>query len=371
MRLHVMSVASNGQVALALLVSLATLTRIAAVPTSVLADSKETNGHHDVTATAPGLNQLTNDDTSYGDAKPESSNPQKRGVNPLLYQETELRNDYSGNSIPQNGIWEDLSVPVPGPLSGYPLGLSFEDELAGLAGSGAVGRPERTYDVLQRLLLHRNQPFNGAPVSGGVDVGYPLRLHGYGNRKKRTPATQKSHNSGLRLKRNTNKLSPAEVFSLLALMDSRDPYHSLQPLPDYLPDAAPDMLAYVPNGLYQDIPLPLALERLLAERNELSPSDDFAYEDGGEWMNGWTEPSVDYLGLPLADLDALGQLGEGFGYGKSSNTNKNVYLPQKRFMVAKKKRSTGSAQTQPATGSGCKTGDVGCNSRYGTIQAAA
>ncbi|XP_050085614.1 uncharacterized protein LOC126571290 [Anopheles aquasalis] len=367
MRLYAMSVASNGQVALALLVSLATLAGIAAVPTSVLADSKETNGHHD--GTAPGLNQLTSDDTSYGDAKPEPSNPQKRGVNPLLYRETELRNDYSGNSIPQNGIWEDLSVPVPGlPLSGYPLGLSFEDELAGLTGSSA-SRPERTYDVLQRLLLHRNQPFNGPPVSGGGDAGYPLRLHGYGNRKKRTPVTQKSHNSGLRLKRNTNKLSPAEVFSLLALMDSRDPYHSLQPLPDYLPDAPPgDMLAYVPNGLYQDIPLPLALERLLAERNEVSPSDDFAYEDGGEWMNGWTEPSVDYLGLPLADLDALGQLGEGF-IGKSSNVNKNVYLPQKRFMVAKKKRSTGTT-TQAATGSGCKTGDGACN-RYGTIQAAA
>uniref|UniRef100_A0A182F670 Uncharacterized protein n=2 Tax=Anopheles albimanus TaxID=7167 RepID=A0A182F670_ANOAL len=175
------------------------------------------------------------------------------------------------------------------------------------------------------------------------------------------------------MKRNTNKLSPAEVFSLLALMDSRDPYHSLQPMPDYLPDAPADMLAYVPNGLYQDIPLPLALERLLAERNEISPSvDDFAYEDGGEWMNGWTEPSVDYLGLPLTDLDALGQLGEGF-IGKTSNGNRNVYMPQKRFMVAKKKRSvtrSSGATTPAATGSGCKAGDAACN-RYGTIQAAA
>ncbi|XP_058061146.1 uncharacterized protein LOC131211610 [Anopheles bellator] len=334
------------QVAVAVLLPL--VTRIVGVP---LANSKETNGHHDDGMATTGLNQLTTDDATYGDGKPAgSSNPQKRGASPLLYREAELRNDYSGNSIPQNGVWEDVEVPLAMP---YPGDL-FDDE---------TGRPQRTYDVLQRLLLHRNpQPLNGmvGPVSGGG--GFPLRLHAYGDRKKRTPGPLKAHSHGHRPKRNSNKLSPAEVFSLLALMDSRDSYRPLSALPEYMPDPPNDVLAYGPSGLYQDVPLPLALEQLLTERDEM-PTDGFAYEDAGEWMNGWTEPSVDYLGLPMGDVEALGQLKDGF-FSKPPGP-KTGYLPQKRYMVSKKKRSAGA---------GCKAGDPSCSfqgTRYGTIQAAA
>ncbi|XP_052868420.1 uncharacterized protein LOC128274309 [Anopheles cruzii] len=332
----------------ALLVSLATVTRIVGVP---LANSKETNGHHDDGMATTGLNQLTADDATYGDGKPAgSSNPQKRGASlPLLYREAELRNDYSGNSIPQHGVWEDVDGPLAVP---YPVDL-FDDEPGG-------GRPQRTYDVLQRLLLHRNQPLNAGPLSGGG--GFPLRPHGYGDRKKRTPGPLKAHSHGHRPKRNSNKLSPAEVFSLLALMDSRDSYRPLSAIPDYMAEPPNDVLAYGPNGLYQDVSLPLALEQLLAERDEMPPSDGFAYEDAGEWMNGWTEPSVDYLGLPMGDVEALGQLKDGFFSKPSPKTG---YLPQKRYMVSKKKRSAGA---------GCKAGDPSCSfqgTRYGTIQAAA
>uniref|UniRef100_A0A182PCX2 Uncharacterized protein n=1 Tax=Anopheles epiroticus TaxID=199890 RepID=A0A182PCX2_9DIPT len=158
--------------------------------------------HHDVTA-SPGLNRLTTDDATYGDDRSGPSNPQKRGVNPLLYREAELRNDFSGNSIPQNGMWEDLDVPLPG--MAYPMEL-FDAPIE----PGPFDRfsqqqqqqqqQQRTYDVLQNL-LSRQPPYNplfvGRPVSGG----FPLRMHGSGGeRKKRTLATGpgKSHSHQMR-----------------------------------------------------------------------------------------------------------------------------------------------------------------------------
>ncbi|XP_050078003.1 uncharacterized protein LOC126564921 [Anopheles maculipalpis] len=350
---------AHGQamVVAAILMSLAT---VGSVPTSVLAEaSKEANGgHRDVTAT-PRLNQLTTDDASYGDDRSGPSNPQKRGVNPLLYRETELRNDYSGNSIPQNGVWEEVGVPLPG--MPYPMEL-FDAPIE----PGPLDRygpqlqqqqQQRTYDVLQSL-LNRQPSYNplftvGRPVVAG---GYPVRMHG-AERKKRTPVaasgTGKSHSRLMRLKRSPGKLSPAEVFSLLALMDARDPY---RPLPEYIPDdPSNDVLAYAPNGMYPDVALPLALEQLLGARGAAGPADGYAYDDAGEWMNGWTEPSVDYMGIPMADLDALGALNDGKGFGSM-----NGYLPQKRFMVSKKKRSV--SQATPATTA---------HHPGGTIQAAA
>uniref|UniRef100_A0A182XZS3 Uncharacterized protein n=1 Tax=Anopheles stephensi TaxID=30069 RepID=A0A182XZS3_ANOST len=156
------------------------------------------------------------------------------------------------------------------------------------------------------------------------------------------------------LKRSSGKLSPAEVFSLLALMDTRDPY---RPLPEYIPDdQSNDVLAYAPNGMYPDVALPLALEQLLGARGGGSvPADGYAYDDAGEWMNGWTEPSVDYMGIPMADLDALGALNDGKGFGSM-----NGYMPQKRFMVSKKKRSVSQATPPNAAAH-----------QGGTIQAAA
>uniref|UniRef100_A0A182U519 Uncharacterized protein n=1 Tax=Anopheles melas TaxID=34690 RepID=A0A182U519_9DIPT len=163
---------------------------------------------------------------------------------------------------------------------------------------------------------------------------------------------------GFNLKRSTGKLSPAEVFSLLTLMDSRDPYRPLSPLPEYISDdQANDVLAYAPNGMYPDVALPLALEQLLGARGGGGAGGDgYAYDDAGEWMNGWTEPSVDYMGIPMTDLDAL------------------AYMPQKRFMVSKKKRSVTQAPS-PAAVVGCNPGDASCGAQShqqgGIIQAAA
>ncbi|XP_061509228.1 uncharacterized protein LOC133392691 isoform X1 [Anopheles gambiae] len=368
------SVATGQAATLAILVSLATFS--GAVPTSVLADSKETNGHREVTA-SPGQNRLTTDDAMYGDDRAGPSNPQKRGVNPLLYREAELRNDFSGNSIPQNGVWEDVDVPLPG--MPYPLELfDAPIEPGPFDRFNQQQQQQRTYDVLQNLLSRQPSPYNplfiGRPVSGG----YPVRMHGSGGaygteRKKRTLATgpAKSYSHQMRLKRSTGKLSPAEVFSLLALMDSRDPYRPLSPLPEYIPDdQTNDVLAYAPNGMYPDVALPLALEQLLGARGGGGAGGDgYAYDDAGEWMNGWTEPSVDYMGIPMADLDALGVLNDGKTVGSI-----NAYMPQKRFMVSKKKRSVTQAPS-PAAVVGCKPGDASCGAQShqqgGIIQAAA
>uniref|UniRef100_A0A182UCR5 Protein TsetseEP domain-containing protein n=1 Tax=Anopheles melas TaxID=34690 RepID=A0A182UCR5_9DIPT len=149
-------------------------------------------GHREVTA-SPGLNQLTTDDAMYGDDRAGPSNPQKRGVNPLLYREAELRNDFSGNSIPQNGVWEDVDLPLPG--MPYPLELfDAPIEPGPFDRFNQQQQQQRTYDVLQNLLSRQPSPYNplfiGRPVSGG----YPVRMHGSGGaygteRKKRTLAT--------------------------------------------------------------------------------------------------------------------------------------------------------------------------------------
>ncbi|XP_058123741.1 uncharacterized protein LOC131293106 [Anopheles ziemanni] len=372
MRRNAKASAATGRVTLAILVSLAT---VGAVPTSVLADSKAANGNRPVT-TSPELNQLTTDEVTYGDDKP--SNPQKRGVNPLLYREAELRNDFSGNSIPQNGVWEDVEVP----LQSLPYPMEMFD---------AVGEPgppfehgahgARTYDVLQSL-LNRPSAYNPLLVGSTGGEGFPaLRLHtggrsSYGERRKRTSSVGpalggKPHSHSMRLKRNSpSKLSPAEVFSLLALMDSRNQYRPLPPLSDYATDSGNDVLGYAPsNGLYPDVSFPMALDQLLGGRTSAGgmPQDAYAYEDAGEWMNSWTDPSVDYLGLPMADLDALGSFHDGKSFGSA-----NGYLPQKRFMVAKKKRSVPQVAKPVPVAPGCKAGDASCGSfQHGTIQAAA
>uniref|UniRef100_A0A182W7K6 Uncharacterized protein n=1 Tax=Anopheles minimus TaxID=112268 RepID=A0A182W7K6_9DIPT len=132
-------------------------------------------------------------------------------------------------------------------------------------------------------------------------------------------------------------------------MDARDPY---RPLSEYIPDEqSNDGLAYAPNGMYPDVALPLALEQLLGTRAGTLPADGYTYDDAGEWMNGWTEPSVDYMGIPMADLDTLGALNDGKSFG---------YMPQKRFMVSKKKRSVSQATPPNAA-----------HQQGGTIQAAA
>uniref|UniRef100_A0A182NTG9 Uncharacterized protein n=1 Tax=Anopheles dirus TaxID=7168 RepID=A0A182NTG9_9DIPT len=161
--------------------------------------------HREVTA-APGQNQLTTDDASYGDDRSGPSNPQKRGVNPLLYREAELRNDFSGNSIPQNGVWEDVEVPLPG--LPYPMEL-FDIEPGPLDRYGQQQQQQqqqRTYDVLQSLL--NRQPsysplYVGRPVVSG---GYPMRaMHGgaagggvYGTERKKRTVAGKSHSHLMR-----------------------------------------------------------------------------------------------------------------------------------------------------------------------------
>lgn len=117
-------------------------------------------------------------------------------VNPLLYREAELRNDFSGNSIPQNGVWEDVDVPLPG--MPYPLELfDAPIEPGPFDRFNQQQQQQRTYDVLQNLLSRQPSPYNplfiGRPVSGG----YPVRMHGSGGaygteRKKRTLATRRA-----------------------------------------------------------------------------------------------------------------------------------------------------------------------------------
>lgn len=143
--------------------------------------------------------------------------------------------------------------------------------------------------------------------------------------------------SASRLKRSPGKLSAADALSLLAILDSRDPYSAAAggPLSEYGPN---DVLPYSPSSLMamanqatQDIPLSLALAQLLAERNSLggggggggpllSPYGDLGNgdDDGGDgqWMNSWTEPGVDYMGFPM-DVGA-GRLNGGYGIGKPS-----------------------------------------------------
>lgn len=362
----------------ALLIGILATTGVGGVPTSVLASAKDTGNvaNHDDggggggSDSASSIHQQSVTGAAAGslDGRNQISVPQKRGVNPLLYNDLE----YPGNSIPHGGQWDDEGLFDQGPLSaaalypGHPL-------------EGAATRL-RNYDLLASLLgppPQHEQTFYDGPVTpavsfpygygggGGGGVGYGLdrnkRMATFGhgkNQRQRTLSTS-------RLKRSPGKLSAADALSLLAILDSRDPYPVAGPgssLSDYFPSSSGstangpnDVLPYSPTN--QDIPLSLALAQLLAERNNvgdggigggplLSPyGGDLGIGNGGgddydgQWMNSWTEPGVDYLGFPM-DVGAA-RMNGGYGIGKPSKIG---FTPQKRFMVSKRKRSVSNSQ---------------------------
>ncbi|XP_065084330.1 uncharacterized protein LOC135706610 [Ochlerotatus camptorhynchus] len=260
--------------------------------------------------------------------------PQKRGVNPLLYNDL----DYSGNSIPHGGLWDDINGPPLASSSSagrLPLAALFPDP-----GSDSQ---MRNYDLLASLLgPPPAQTFYGDPITPSVNYPYVYGL-GYGDRSKRmASSSERNPPQSLRLKRSPSKLTPADALSLLALLESRDPYPAMSGYFPLVPANGPnDVLPYSPNSVYQDIPLSLALAQLggggggggslHTSRNvaQLAPYSD----DEGEWMNTWTEPAVDYLGFPM-DVDTLSRLDH-----RDTKPSKNGFPHQKRFMIAKKKRS--------------------------------
>lgn len=363
---------------------------VGAIPTSVLASAKDSNrANHDdgdgnseldlihqqsVTATPP-------------DARNQISVPQKRGVNPLLYNDLQ----YAGNSISHGGQWDDNGFDL-GPLSAaalYPsLGTPHSDGAARM----------RNYDMLASLLGPPPQPaqtFYDGPVTPSVSFPYGYyglpgtdrakRMANFGHAKN-----QRQRSLSSRPKRSPGKLSAADALSLLAILDARDPYPAT--LSDYFPYLPPpasvangpnDVLPYSPSS-NQDIPLSLALAQLLAERNNvgggiggpLLPPFNGDGEDGdGQWMNTWTQPEVDYLGFPM-DVGAAAALPRldgdyGFGGGKPSKIG---FTPQKRFMVSKRKRSVGSQQDNDShedDDSSCKSDKKTCLLRkYGQLAAA-
>lgn len=379
---------------------LAASTGVGGVPTSVLATAKdsgnagnnpEDGGGGGGGSSAPDIHQqsLTATATGSPDGRTHISVPQKRGVNPLLFNDFE----YSGNSIPHGGQWDDEGLFDQGPLSvaalypGHPL-------------EGAGARM-RNYDLLASLLEPPPQPeqtFYDGPVTPAVSFpyGYGGGVGGYGlDRNKRMAnfghgKSQRQRSlSSSRMKRSPGKLSAADALSLLAILDSRDPYPSpvAGSLSDYFPSSSSsssglangpnDVLPYSPTN--QDIPLSLALAQLLAERNNvgggggvggplLSPyggdlvgignggNDD----EGGQWMNSWTEPGVDYFpGFPM-DVGAARMNGGGYGNGKPSKIG---FTPQKRFMVSKRKRSVGNSQHEDVhyeENSGCTSDKKSC-----------
>lgn len=329
-----------------------------AVPTSVLTNVKEASAHHhggsDAAATQSHQAQQQSRSSSAtfnpGEVKNQISVPQKRGVNPLLYNDF----DYSGNSIPHGGVWDDLNAVPSSSAFGRapPLAAAaalFPDQLP--LDNGRV----RNYDLLASLLGPPPPPamqtFYGDPVTPSVSYPYVFGHHGgYGDRSKRmaSSATERNPLRSLRLKRSPSKLTAADALSLLALLESRDPYPSMADYYPLLPAAngPNDVLPYPPNSMYQEIPLSLALAQLGggASRNtaRLAPYSD----DDGEWMNTWTEPSVDYLGFPV-DVDTLSRLDN-----LDTKPTKNGISHQKRFMITKKKRSV----SLDADNDDCKNG---------------
>lgn len=367
----------------ALLLGILATTGVGGVPTSVLASAKDSGSvaNHDDggggggggSDSAPSIHQqsMTASTTDSLDGRNQISVPQKRGVNPLLYNDLE----YSGNSIPHGGQWDDEGLFDQGPLSaaalypGHPL-------------EGAATRL-RNYDLLASLLgppPQSEQTFYDGPVTPAVSFPYGYGGGGYGlDRNKRMATFGHGKNqrqralSTSRLKRSPGKLSAADALSLLAILDSRDPYPAAGPgssLSDYFPSSSGssangpnDVLPYSPTN--QDIPLSLALAQLLAERNNvgggigggplLSPygvdlvgnGGGGDVDDDGQWMNSWTEPGVDYLGFPM-DVGAA-RMNGGYGIGKPSKIG---FTPQKRFMVSKRKRSVSG--TQEDSNADCK-----------------
>lgn len=305
-----------------------------AVPTSVLTNAKEANAQYggpDTIHSHQSQQQQQQQSRSSAASNPSEvknqiSVPQKRGVNPLLYNDL----DYSGNSIPHGGTWDDLNA-APSSLSAFraPLAAAlFPDQLP--------DSRVRNYDLLASLLgppPPPTQTFYGDPVTPSVNYPYVFGHHGYGDRSKRmaTSPVERNPLRSLRLKRSPSKLTAADALSLLALLDSRDPYPSMS---DYFPLTAAngpnDVLPYSPNSGYQDIPLSLAqLGAAFRNTARLAPYSD----DEGEWMNTWTEPAVDYLGFPM-DVDTLSRL-----ENLNTKPTKNGISHQKRFMITKKKRS--------------------------------
>lgn len=349
----------------ALLLGILTTT-VGGVPTSVLASAKDSSNaaNHDdgvgggSSDAAPIHQQSVT--TGPSDARNHKiSVPQKRGVNPMLYNDL----DYSGNSIPHGGQWDDEGLFDQGPLSAAALYPTLGG--GGHPSNGGAARL-RDYDLLASLLgpppQAPVQTFYDGPVTPSVSFPYGYGL-GRSKRMANFDHDKNTHQRSLssRLKRSPGKLSAADALSLLAILDSRDPYPAAGgPLSDYGPN---DVLPYSPSSSMamatQDIPLSLALAQLLAERNSLgggggggdgsgiggpllSPYGDLGNgndNDDGQWMNSWTKPGVDYYGFPM-DI-GMGRPNGGYDIGKPSKIG---FTPQKRFMVSKRKRSVGSQQ---------------------------
>lgn len=329
---------STGGTGLTLLLGLAVaVVTVGGVPTSVLTSAKETHAHQhgsEVTQSHQPQQSRSSAASSPTEGQNQISVPQKRGVNPLLYNDL----DYSGNSIPHGGVWDDMNGPS---LVSSPSTLAARLPLAALLHDPASDGRERNYDLLASLLgPPPAQTFYGDPITPSVNYPYVYGL-GYGDRNKRmTSSVERNPPQPLRLKRSPSKLTTADALSLLALLESRDPYPAMSDYFPLVPANGPnDVLPYSPNSVYQDIPLSLALAQLggggggslHASRNvpQLAPYSD----DEGEWMNTWTEPAVDYLGFPI-DVDTLSRLDH-----RETKPSKNGFPHQKRFMITKKKRS--------------------------------
>lgn len=364
-------------------------TTVGGVPTSVLASAKDSVANQDDGGGGSDSTLIHQQSVTAGppDGRNQISVPQKRGVNPLLFNDL----DYSGNSIPHGGQWDDEGLFDQGPL------LSAAAALYPLGGRPLDGATRlRNYDLLATLLgpppppPQPEQAFYDGPVTPSVSfpygygAGYGLdrnkRMANYGHGKN-----QRQRSVGSRMKRSPGKLSAADALSLLAILDSRDPpVGAPGPLSDYFPGGANgpnDVLPYSPTNPDQ-IPLSLALAQLLAERNNVGGggpllsggySDLGNDEDGGQWMNSWTEPGVDYLGFPV-DVGATRMSNGGYGFGKPSKIG---FTPQKRFMVSKRKRSVGSGsqhddheEQQEEVNSDCKSDKKTCLLRkYGQLAA--
>ncbi|XP_055593174.1 uncharacterized protein LOC129744586 [Uranotaenia lowii] len=361
---------------LALAISIGT---VSGIPTSVMVNTKETNqGHHSPdqpelpvpVAVSASVHQSPSSSASFpvsdvvsaasaqgSERQNQISIPQKRGVNPLLYNDLV---DYSGNSIPNGGVWDDLDVG--GPMSSS----SFR--------GGVEPSRLRNYDLLASLLAgpgpssHQQQPqtFYNDPVAvpsayGNLPYLFQPELSMVaGDRAKRMtsrPGGKNHLRSAMRLKRSPARMTAADALSLLALLESRDPYGSAAL--DLAPANGPnDVLPppFSPNSVYQEdreLPLSVALAQLAGAVGR-GATDDFSNsplaslpaaagtygDEDGEWMNTWTEPAVDYLGFPL-DVDTLSRL-DGFGSGSASSghpSKNSGYLQQKRFLMTKRKRS--------------------------------
>lgn len=349
----------------ALLFGILATTGVGGVPTSVLASAKDSGNvaNHDDggggggSDSAPSIHQQSVTAAAGSlDDRNQISVPQKRGVNPLLYNDFE----YSGNSIPHGGQWDDEGLFDQGPLSAAALYPGHP-----LEGTTRL----RNYDLLASLLGPPPQPeqtFYDGPVTPAVSFPYGYGGGGYALDRNKRMATfghgknQRQRSLSSRMKRSPGKLSAADALSLLAILDSRDPYPVAGPgsLSDYFPSSSGASTANGPNDVLpysstnQDIPLSLALAQLLAERNNvaggplLSPyggdligNGGGGDDDDGHWMNSWTEPGVDYLGFPM-DVGAA-RMNGGYGMGKPSKIG---FTPQKRFMVSKRKRSVSNSQ---------------------------